>query len=671
MLATIIYVIVLIASLGWFAYTMGKRLRLLRWAGSVDRSPQPDQRIAGVFKYVLGQVRLLHGDLAAGIMHFFIFWGFVVVLLNTLHFLIQGPNGDFPLPLLGHDQLLGQVYYVLRDVFELLVLLAVIYALWRRTVTKPKRLELSREALLILAFIGILMITDFLIGGARTAISLDHGWISPAEGIVARLLGQLSAGDIAMIRLVSWWIHLITLMVFLNLLPLGKHFHVLLSIPGVYLRRLTPFGELNKIDFENEDLEVYGASELKHLSWKNWLDAYNCTECGRCDYYCPANSTGKALSPRHILIGTRDRIYGSQPQILKALAAKADDPAREFESELPALVGEIHTDQQLWACTTCGACDTHCPVLLEHVEPIVNMRRHLVLEEEGRFPKELVATFKGLETQGNPWSIGAHQRLEWAEGLEVPTLSDKPDAEYVYFVGCFASLDERNKATARALVELLNHAGVCFAVLDAESCCGDPARRCGNEYLAQALIEMNAEQFKDGKVKKVFTSCPHCFNTLKHEYAQFGVEFAEVLHHSELLVRLMRERKLVPQHQGEARAVVFHDSCYLGRYNEIYNEPRQLLQAIGDIKLREGSFHHDKGYCCGAGGGMMFMEELEGTRVNQFRIEQLAAAKPDLVAVACPFCMTMLDDAVKETGRENLPVRDIALVLRDAVLGKA
>jgi hypothetical protein len=379
----VIYLIVLLVSLGWFAFTVSRRLRVLAWANSVDVRGNVDRRLGGVLKYVLGQWRLIHGDTAAGVMHFLIFWGFVVVLLNTAHFLIQGPIAEFDLPLLSRDTSLGQAYLVLRDIFELLVLIAVIYAGWRRLVTKPRRLELSGEAVLILGLIAILMITDFLMGGAERAMDpYTAQWYSPAEALVGSWMVGLGGSVLAITYTASWWIHLVSLLFFLNLLPLGKHFHVLLSVFGVYLRNLNPTGELSRIDFEDEELEEFGTSELRHLTWKNLLDAYNCTECGRCDHFCPANQTGKELSPRHVIVGTRDRAYSCQPAILKALAATRDgngDSGASPEEGLPGFVGEVHTDQALWACTTCGACDTHCPLFIEHVEPIIEMRRHLVL----------------------------------------------------------------------------------------------------------------------------------------------------------------------------------------------------------------------------------------------------------------------------------------------------
>ncbi len=682
MVELVIYLVVLLAGIGWFTRTIYGRLKVLAAAQSFDARGKEGERLTGVLKHVIGQGRMLHGDLAAGLMHAFIFWGFAILLLNTLATLIGGPGGHFTFPLLGREQLLGQLYYGLRDLFEVIVLLAVLYAAYRRLVVKPKRLTLSGEALLILGLIGYLMVSDWFSGGAAASQGIIAGWLSPAERIVG---AWLSAGPVAQgVYAFAWWSHVIVLLVFLNLLPLGKHFHVLTSVFKVYLRNTGQQGEPKRIDFEDENIEEFGVSRLQQFTWSNWLDSYSCTECGRCDHFCPAHQTGKELSPKYIITKTREQIYLHQHTILELVKTQGASyhPGSEDTEEAQAaraklaapidgaeaLVGEVHKDNVLWACTTCGACDTHCPLFIEHVEPIIAMRRHLVMEQEGRFPPELVSTFNGLERQGNPWGIGAHERLNWAEGLDVPLLSDKPDAEYVYFTGCFASFDERNKNTARCLVDLLNKAGVSFAVLDAETCCGDPARRARHEYLASALIEMNAEQFKDGQVKKVFSACPHCFNTLKHEYRQFGVEFEQVRHHSELLTELVRNGKLDAPANGAGGGgkIVFHDSCYLARYNGLTAEPRLALEMAGSPAKLEAQFNRDKGFCCGAGGARMFMEETEGKRVNSWRYDQLAATGAEEIAVACPFCKVMLADAAAEADKA-LPVEDIAVYLHKRV----
>lgn len=672
MLEKIIYLVVMALGSGLLARSLAGRIQVLRAANSVDHRGNVLKRLKGVWLHVILQARMINGDVLAGLMHAFIFWGFLAVMLNTLQFFISGfaPGSEFSFPGLHHAQPLGTAYRWVRDLFEVLVLLGVGVALVRRLVIKPKRLHYSFEAILILLFIAALMVTDFLLSGAGAVMHNLTAPLSPAENIVGGLLAAKGPAGAVFVYKLNWWIHLAVLLVFINLLPLGKHFHVLTSFIKVYLRNLDPPGKLPTIDFEDEELEDYGVSRLTQQSWSNWLDGYSCTECGRCDYFCPATQTGKELSPRHIITASRDQVYAHQPDLIKRLALAQNGGAGVvFEDGFATLVGEVHTDQALWACTTCGACDTHCPLFIEHVNPIVEMRRHLVMEQEGRFPKELATTFKGLENQGNPWGIGAQNRLAWAAGLDVKTLDEKPDAEYIYFVGCLASFDENSKVTARALVELLNHAEVSFAVLQQESCCGDPARRAGHEYLAQSLIEINADQFKVAQPKKVFTACPHCFNTLKHEYSDFGVEFGEVIHHSELLLKLIHEGKL--QVAGKAIGkFVFHDSCYLGRYNNIYGQPRDILKAIPGAELTEAKFSHDKGFCCGAGGGRMFMEETEGERVNHFRYKQLAETGAEKIAVACPFCLTMLGDASAELGDEGgIETTDIAVLLRDALVG--
>ncbi|MCC7478950.1 (Fe-S)-binding protein [bacterium] len=716
-----VYSVLLLIGLGLFTRSILTRLTVLKAAKSIDMRGDVGARVQGVLLDVFGQARLLHGDFKAGLMHFFIFWGFVILLFNTGYFLLHGftPEASWELPLLGRHQALGQVYLLLRDTFSCLVLGAVLYALWRRLVVKPRRLTLSSEGILILCFIGGLMLTDMLMASAEVGLgNHEPGRLSFIELSLGRaMLGQ-DAGLLNGLYWVNWWAHFLILISFLNLLPLSKHFHVLLSPFNVYFRTLDGVARPPAIDFEDENAEQFGVSDPRQLTWKNWLDSYNCTECGRCDSFCPANQTGKSLSPQRIITGTRKQIYAMTPKLLLELARaktaeagaalsgteaagegsatmaalRGNQPPEKgrhnglpsggdavLPEDLPLFVGERHTDEALWACTTCGACDIHCPVVIDHVVPILQMRRHLVLDQDGRYPKELNILFKGLETQGNPWGLGSHTRMDWAQGMHVPTLDDNPDAEYLYYVGCFGSFDSRSKPTTVALVELLNKAGVNYAVMGrSESCNGDPARRCGNEYIAHMLSEQLAENLREVKPRKLITACPHCYNTFRTDYENYGVKFDEVIHHSELLAQLVESGRLTPASTGsygasagapaKKKKIVFHDSCYLGRYNEVYEQPRQTLAAVPGVELVEAPFCRDKGFCCGAGGGRMFMEETEGRRVNEFRYDQLAESGADEVAVACPFCMTMIDDAAKAQGEKALPVRDIALVLRDSIM---
>lgn len=698
MLEVVLFALVVAAGLGIFVRNLAIRLRVLRAARSTDRRRGILARIGGVIVHVFGQGRLLHGDLSAGIMHFLIFWGFVVLLVNSVQVIASGFLPGFEFPLLGdRHSWAGHFYLQLRDIFTFLVLLAVSYAFIRRTLVRPRRLTLSSEGLLILGLIGVLMVTDILMAatGVHVRFFRDLLAFSPVESFGY----QHGVHLLTWLGLAAKWTNLLAFMAFLNLLPLSKHFHVLLSPFNVFLRDLEPFAKPTPMDLENS--EEFGVSRIEQLHWKNWLDAYNCTECGRCDHFCPANQTGKVLSPQHIITGTRDAIYAHTPHLLVQIAKQrmagrngnggtdalvrdsvAGAQANEMTGEgvapvqFPELVGEIHVDAALWACTTCGACDLHCPVFIEHVNPIMEMRRHLVLEQDGRYPKELNSLFRGLEGQSNPWGLPMHTRMDWAAGLNVPTLADNPDAEYLYYVGCFGSFDAKSKPTTVAMIELLNQAGVNYAVIGkSEGCNGDPARRCGHEYLAQTLAEQLVETFREMTPRKVITQCPHCFNSFKVDYPDFGFSFDEVIHHSELLARLVADGRLKPTAEVAAlggapkRKVVFHDSCYLGRYNGVYDAPRETLKSIPGVELVEAKPCKDKGFCCGAGGGRMFMEETEGRRVNEFRYEQLEGSGADEVAVACPYCMTMIDDAAS-TAEHKLPVRDIALVLRDALRGE-
>jgi Fe-S oxidoreductase len=402
----------------------------------------------------------------------------------------------------------------------------------------------------------------------------------------------------------------------------------------------------------DENTVRYGTSRIDHFTWKQVLDMFSCTECGRCSSQCPATATGKALAPRQLLLDLRDYLYTHQDEVAaKRIAAQRNGDGAEVPEVGENIVGPVIADDVLWACNMCRACEESCPVMIEYVDKIVDMRRHLV-QEEARFPEELTRVFKGMETQSNPWGVGAAKRFEWADGLDIPTVADKPGAEYLYYVGCAGAFDDRNKKTTQAFARLLKKAGVDFACMaQEEPCNGDSARRLGNEYLYQSMAQMAVETFNGHEVKKVIVNCPHCFNTIKNELPQFGGTY-EVIHAADLVKQLIAAGKL-EMNGGFDKRTVYHDSCYYGRFNDVYDEPRDVLRASGAAVEEVPGHHHNFGRCCGAGGGRMWIEEPADKRVNLLRTDEALQANPEVIAVSCPFCMTMLTDGIKAKDLED------------------
>jgi Fe-S oxidoreductase len=670
----LIFAVILAVAGGYLARTLYRRYAVLTKVAPVARFDRLAERVNAVVQYVLGQKKFiigeqpLKGDKAAGWMHFFIFWGFTILGVQVVHMFVRGFFPGFTIPGLSVD-LLGGPYLLLKDAIQLVVLGAIGMALVRWLVSHPPRLfgyapaedklrsQSHGEAILILCFIGTIMVSGFVYdGGHLYAVAItpeiesERAWQPISALVGAGLFALGGAGLAGFASNVGWWLHNCVILVFMNLLPISKHFHILTSVPNVFFKKLEPTGQLSKQDLENAT--TFGTSYINQFTWKQVLDMYSCTECGRCSSHCPATISGKELAPRQLMLNLRDYLYEHEGEVLKAQAATADGDAVAVTIG-ENIVGErlIH-DDVLWACTTCRACEEACPVLIEYVDKIVDMRRHLV-QEEARFPAELTRTFKSMETQGNPWGIDAGSRADWANGLDIPTIAEKPDAEYLYFVGCAGSFDDRHKRTTQALVKVLRAAQVEFAILGVEEPCnGETARRIGNEYLFQTMAQMAVEVLNGYQVRKIITNCPHCFNTFTNDYPQFGGNF-EVIHATELVDRLMAEGKLELNDAGQPRAITYHDSCYLGRYNGVLDAPRNILNRIPGVELREMQRNRRFGMCCGAGGGRMWMEEEPTQRVNFRRVEQALETSPDAVAVACPFCMTMVDDGLKSKGLEE------------------
>ncbi len=663
----IIFLLVLLAALGIFGYTARKVFGYLKIGKPENRFDHFDKRIGNVIAIALGQTKIFR-DSVAGPIHAGIFWGFMILLLAVTESIGEGLIPGFSFSFLGP---LYKVIAAATDLIALVVLVAVIFALFRRHVAGPKRLrELDRpsqmDATLILFAISLIMLSMFVQNGTRIALGdgadIAGSW-RPISMMVAGMFG--ASGSTHVIYEIAWWVHIVLVLGFLNFLPYSKHFHVITSIPNVYFsnRGIRPEGDgaLKPLDLEDETAEKFGANDVEDLTWKQLFDSYTCTHCGRCTSVCPANITGKLLSPKKIIVDTRTRFEEKAPLVTNGV-----EDAPELQKQL---LHDFITPQELWACTTCRACVQECPVMIEHVDEIVDLRRYLALTE-GEFPEQLQVLYRNLENNFAPWQFSPEDRGAWADGLEIPTLAELGSAQeidYLFWVGCSGSFDARYKKVSVALAKILREAGLRFAILGKEEKCnGDSARRSGNEYLAQMLMVDNIETLNSYKVKNIVTACPHCFHSLKSEFPQFGGNY-NVIHHSELINQLIEQGTILLETPIN-ETVTFHDSCYLGRYNDIYDQPRDSIVHIEGLKLVEMERSRDKGFCCGAGGGQMFMEETEGKRVNIERTEEALATGADCIASACPFCMTMMTDGVKEKEKnEEVEVKDIAELVYQAM----
>ncbi|MBA4250299.1 MAG: Fe-S oxidoreductase [Chlorobiaceae bacterium] len=659
----LIFIPLFVFSIGLFLFSCNRLLKILKIGQKEDRFDNVFARVKNVIVIAFGQSKLFREPFA-GVLHFLIFWGFLLFIFSVIEAIIQGFYSPFNLSFLGP---LFSAITIVQDVFGVLVILAIIFSLQRRFVNKVPRLQVEKGGMVDAAFILLLimMIVISMFGQNVAHIAKNNFVLLPYEvrpltASLTTLFSSLDANSAAVWFEIFWWIHILFVLGFMNYLPYSKHLHVLTSVPNVYFAKLDEEkNKLKPINLEDENLEFFGADDVTKFSWKQLLDGYSCTECGRCTSVCPAANSGKTLSPRKIIVDIRRRTEEIGNLKLKNVT--------EHELFNKTLVHDYISDKELWQCTTCNACVQECPVMIEHVDSIVDMRRHLVLSESN-FPPELNNVFKSLETNYTPWAFNKADRAEWAGGLEIKTMAEDNNTDYLFWVGCAGSFDNRYKKVSRSFAQIMKKGGVNFRILGTEEKCnGDTARRLGNEYLAQQLVKENIETLNQYNVKKIVTACPHCYHSLKNEFKQFGGNY-DVIHHTEMINNLLQDGKIKLESSEKNNKVTFHDSCYLGRYNNIYDAPRNSLSQIDGLELVEMERNKSKGFCCGAGGGRMFLEDVEGERINEVRTKEALNTNANTIASACPFCMTMMTDGVKAHNKsENVEVKDIAEIILENI----
>ena len=652
MTATVIaFIIVFILAVIFFAYSCFRRFGLILRGRPDNRFNAIGRRFWNMLFYAFGQRRVVSKPF--GINHFVLFWAFMVLLISNTEFLLNGLAPD----VISFSRLPDGTYFTLACIFDIvsvLALLCVIAAIIRRLAFPPPNIEArSRDAFIILSMVGILMIAFFgmnaseIAGGTERAaaympISNFGAWIIPS-----------GAGGLDTAAKVFWWIHALVLLSFLNYLPYSKHMHILTSIPNCFFQSLEKVKTQPREEFKKGN--TFGVGQAEQFTWKALFDSYSCTECGRCSDECPALFTGKPLNPRLV-------VHDIKVNLLK-------NGARDKNKALPLIGGEGEgsvAEEVLWECTTCGACMEVCPVFIEHVPKIVDMRRHLV-EMKAKFPEELLTLFENMEQRSNPWGMAPAERTKWAADINVkPFEAGKTD--YLFYVGCAGAFDARNRGTTLSVARILDKSGVSWGTLGRdELCCGESLRRLGNEYVFDRIAKANIKMFEEKGIRKIITQCPHCYSALKNDYKQYGVKL-EVVHHTEFISNMIKDSKLKLKASGDLGNVVFHDSCYLGRYNSLYEAPRQVIASATGRAPTEMKRNRDKGFCCGAGGGRMWMEEKEGTLINVARVEEALEKKPETICVCCPYCMTMFEDGLKDKeAADKVRVLDLAEIVARAL----
>jgi Fe-S oxidoreductase len=663
--------LLLLASFTAFTLLALRKLRIVASLQPEPRWDQPAARLRTVLLDGLLQRRMIRREWKPGLMHTVIFLGFLSLLLRKLQLIAIGYDEGFAV-----TGLAGGIFAAFKDLVEVAVLLAVVYAFYRRLVSKPARLEPNREGILVLSLITMILLTDFAFDGFRFALlsagnpAIAHEQaFAPVGGALAAAFAGLPQDTQQAGYHLAYWLQMLTVLSFLVLLPVGEHFHIVTALPTLYFRRGRPANSVPAVDLatlmsddaSEEEMKV-GVTTAADLTWKEGLDAFTCTECGRCKDACPTFLTGKPLSMKWVNDGLKHHLVEHRAALVAGGEAAA---------ALPALVPDVVSEDTLWACTTCGYCEAACPIQLEHLPRFFRMRQHRVMMD-GEFPHELKAVFHAWEVQGNPWGLPAETRGDWARELGVPLASSREDVaklDYLFYVGSAESFDPRGQKIARAFAGILKQAGVKFAILGAdEPSTGECVRRAGNEMLFQELAGKLVETLNGLGVTRIVTCDPHAFNSLRNDYPAFGGHW-EVVHHTQLIDELLRDGRI--KVRPGADRVILHDPCYLGRHNGEFGAPRRVLQAVTGAPPLEFPLNREKAMCCGAGGGRMWMEETIGTRINVLRVEQSLAASPAVIATACPYCAVMLGDGLKSLGKdEQVRTQDVAELVAAAMVGE-
>lgn len=665
MVKTLIFLVWMGSTFGFMTYMIFRRFKNTQHGKPDDRNDRIGDRLKYFLTNVVGQDKVVQ-DPISGFAHVMIMWGFIVLGFGAMNLAVEGLLG-IPVPFIGDNP----VFIGLKELFLILVYIGVITAVLRRTVLKPARIHNTVEAFAILGLISLIVTGDLLYNGANFARGENVSIRSVAffSNFVSGLLAGNTPATLELISTMGWWIHFLAMGIMGVLIPGSKHLHLAFAPANAIWHTLRPKGSLTKVDFEDETAETFGANKVEEFTWKQLLDTYTCVQCGRCTEVCPAFQTGKPLDPRALHVELRAHLEEKAPLLDKI--KDAGELKLEFTEAEQSIIDKmiidgVFSEEFIWSCTTCRACEQACPVSNEHVQKIVDLRRYMVMNE-AKMPKDVQNALNCYKS-GNPWKLPSSSRGDWMNGLDVPVWSE--EAEYLLYIGCSGAYDDRAKKVSAALVKVLKEAGVNFGVLGSdEPCCGETIRRMGNEFEFQPLAEENAEMFKELGVKKIITLCPHCFNSLRNDYPDFGGEF-EVIHHSEFLAELIQSGKIKVDGSFNAK-VVYHDACYLGRHNDVFDAPRAVLQSVPGISLTEMERSKNNAFCCGAGGGRNWMEEEIGhgqQRINETRAKEALETGTEVIATACPYCLTMILDGTKAHNAEGkVRTLDIAEILAQSI----